>query len=345
MSIDPAAYSDPSAFEGELRGIFSDRFYVGTTADFPDIDCYRSFVVGSKVITVRRTIDGLRAFGNVCLHRSNVIDPLGDGRKQFRCGFHGWNYDKGGRLIGTPFTDIACVAKTTLRVYPVAEVSGLVFVGLSGAAPDVEKVPSAFAKLGMTIAPPFRKESIVHECNWKLLVENILESYHLNFVHRGTFLKSGFTSTSTHEWESDGYVNTASIVPTAETSKLNTIRRLARNATHSYRHAYIAPNLFMSVTNDLIGFISHIYPLSPTRTLLNWELFELPSMMALAEAVRDHMRQEAAEFAATTLAEDKAMVESCQIGISSDTPSVQLQGIEDRVAQFHSYYHERASYA
>jgi phenylpropionate dioxygenase-like ring-hydroxylating dioxygenase large terminal subunit len=344
MSIDPLAYRTQAVFDRELAGPFAERFYAGADPDFPEVDCYKSFLIGPKVVTVRRTSEGLRAFGNVCLHRSNIIDPLGAGKRQFRCGFHGWSYDSNGDLSNVPFSDIECVKSISLPKYHVSQSSGLVFVGVAD-APRLDKISTAIERIGLNIGVPFFKKSIVHECNWKVLVENILENYHLNFVHRETFLKSGFTSGSTHDWESDEYVNLGSITPKAETSKLATIRRLAKNATHCYRHAYVFPNLFLSNTNDLIGFISYMHPLGPLRTVLNWELFELPVMTALPNAVKEHIRDEAVQFADQTLAEDKAMVEACQMGISSDTPSMQLQPIEGRVIQFHEYYNERMSNA
>ena len=338
MSIDLCAYSDRSIFDKEITSLFAQRLFVGTVADFPEQDSYRSFSIGKKVITVRRTTDGIKAFANVCLHRSNIIDPLGEGNRHFSCGFHGWSYDSNGELYLTPFTDKNCIKQRTLSSFPVVESAGLVFVGLSTEAPQTDQIPAALKKMGVTVSAPFHKEQILHQCNWKLLVENILESYHLNFVHRNTFLRSGFTSSSTHQWEANEYINMASITPLPNTDKTKAIRRLARDATHIYRHAYIFPNLFISNTNDLVGFVSHVMPVDEKTTLLSWELFELPQLTVLPEAIRKHLREEAISFSQTTLAEDKCMVESCQIGIASDMRSMQLQPVEDRVSQFHDYY-------
>ena len=345
MSIDLSAYSDRSAFDKEIASLFAKRLFVGTTADFPEQNCYRSFSIGKKVITVRRTAEGIKAFSNVCLHRSNIIDPLGEGNRHFNCGFHGWSYDSKGELHLAPFTDKGCIKHRSLATFPVIESAGLVFIGLASEAPQADHVPAALKKMKVTMSVPFHKEQILHHCNWKLLVENILESYHLNFVHRETFLRSGFNSTSTHQWEADEYVNVASIAPLPSADKTSTIRRLAKEAMHIYRHAYIFPNLFISNTNDLVGFVSHIMPIDEKTTLLSWELFELPQLIALPDAIRKHIRGEAIGFSQTTLAEDKCMVESCQIGIASDMRSMQLQPVEDRVSQFHDYYNRCMAHA
>ncbi|MFK2901691.1 Rieske 2Fe-2S domain-containing protein [Dyella jejuensis] len=345
MPIDLRSYSERSAFDQEISSLFEQRFFVGNAASFKEIDTYKSFALGKKIVTVRKTAAGIKAFANVCLHRSNIIDPLGEGKRHFSCGFHGWSYDANGELSLAPFSERSCIKNRNLASFPIIESGGLLFTGLSGALPIVDKVPGALEKIGMTVSAPFHKEHILHKCNWKLLVENILESYHLNFVHRNTFLKSGFTSTSIHEWAAEDYVNLASITPLPSTDKTTAIRRLARNAAHVYRHAYIFPNLFISNTNDLVGFISHIIPLDEKTTQLSWELFELPQLFALPAPVREHVRNEAIQFSQTTLEEDRTMVESCQIGISSEMRSVQLQAIEDRVSHFHDFYNRHMIHA
>lgn len=345
MSIELAAYHERGILDQELAGIFAERLYVGNIHDYPDLDCYRSFTLGRKVITVRRTEEGIRAFGNVCLHRSNLIDPLGEGKRRFICGFHGWSYGAQGELAHAPFAEKTCIHRDALPRFPLADSQGLLFLGANGVAPDTSKIETAMQRTGVTLRPSFFRASILHHCNWKLLVENILESYHLNFVHRDTFLRSGFNTTSTHEWDADGYVNLASITPLAATSKASVLRRLARNAEHRYGHAYVFPNLFISNTNDLVGYVGHLQPVDEKSTILHWQLFELPMLAALPEAVREHIRKESIDFATQTLEEDRAMVEACQIGVSSALGNVQLQPIEDRIGQFHDYYNERMQHA
>ena len=54
-------------------------------------------------ILVTRGLDGkLRAFLNVCRHRSATVEtkPCGAGKRAFVCPYHGWSYDLTGRLVG-----------------------------------------------------------------------------------------------------------------------------------------------------------------------------------------------------------------------------------------------------
>ncbi len=345
MPIELAAYSERATFEREMGTVFASRYFLGRASDFPEKDCYRSFLLGNKVITVRRTAEGMRAFGNACLHRSNLIDPLGEGKRHFSCGFHGWSYDAEGALSLAPMTDIQCIQQRELPRFGLQQVDDLLFLDVGEAQSDVGKVSAALAHTGITSAQAFHRSHLRHRCNWKLLVDNVLESYHLNFVHRNTFLKSGFTSTSTHTWQGDDYLNTASIEPLPATSKLKTLQRLARNATHLYKHAYVFPNLLLSSTNDLLGYTARFHPVDHETTDLHWELFELPELLKLPSAVREHMKSEAIEFAMTTLEEDRVMIEACQVGMASRMGGLQLQPVEARVAHFHDHYNARMSHA
>src|SRR5476651_58935 len=63
-------------------------------------------VAGEPIIVVRGEEGTLRGFFNVCRHRAApiLIEPCGHATK-LRCRYHGWTYDLGGALRGTPEFD------------------------------------------------------------------------------------------------------------------------------------------------------------------------------------------------------------------------------------------------
>lgn len=347
MSIEPGVYTRQDVFDHELERLFAARFYVGTVCDFAEVDAYRSMILGATAFTMRRTTEGPRAFNNVCLHRCSLIDPLGTGRRPFRCGYHGWGYDAEGKLRSTPLVENPTTECARLREYPVSQSAGLVFVGLNGSAPDVAKVEHAAQLAGspLTAEMPFYRGSLLHACNWKIMVENVVEGYHLSFVHRKTFLPAGFNSKSEYVWGQDGYTSWHLMSANMQPRKQSLLNKIAPASTRDFRHAYIFPNLFMGSLNSLVGFRHHMVPLNALETLLELELFELPALKALSPAVREHMRAEAVKFTTETLLEDKPLVESCQVGISCTARPIQLQQLETRVRHFHTYYREQMNNA
>lgn len=344
MSIDRAAYSDPATFDVELARIFSDRMCVGSVYDLPAVNDYLSLLVGNRAITVRHTPDGVRAINNVCLHRNALIDPPGSGNRTFRCNYHGWSYRSDGTLEHAPLAEEAAICERQLIRYPVAESNGIYYVGL-GATPDVSDTRIAFDKLRMTLAEPFGRGTLDHACNWKLLVENVMEGYHLSYVHKETFVQAGFTSTANYHHEMEGSVSWSTMTPRQGhgNDRSSQYRRISQDAGHYYNHAFVFPNLFLANSNGLIGFMSHLYPASTSHTRLEWALFELPALTALAPSIREHFRNDALAFANATLLEDKALVESCQRGISSVGTACQFQPNEGRIRHFHLMYQESMS--
>jgi len=338
MPIERRCYTDTDVFARELETVFAERLFIGTSADFAQVDDYCSLRIGRKAVSIRRTHDGVRAFNNVCLHRNALIDQPGNGNRPFRCGYHGWGYAADGALATAPLTDMTGIVRRQLASYPVSEAGGLYFLGLCGTAPSTDEVTPVLAEAGIVLEAPFHTGHIDHACNWKLLVENVLEGYHLSFVHTNSFRPAGFTSTGRYTWRGGRYTSWNELLPTAATDKTATIRRLAPQAGHYYRHTYVFPDLFVSNTNGLVGFLSHVAPIEVAHTRLEWQLFELPALKALGPALRQHMKDEAISFTQQALAEDKVLVESCQFGLTANGPDVQLQAAEARIAHFHKTY-------
>jgi phenylpropionate dioxygenase-like ring-hydroxylating dioxygenase large terminal subunit len=342
MFIDRAAYSDPIVFNQETTRVFADRMCVGSLFDLAATNEYRSLQIGNRAITIRSTLGGVRAFNNVCLHRNALIDPPGRGNRPFRCKYHGWSYGDDGVLTHAPLTDGNTICERRLTEYPVAESNALLFLGLRD-APDLSDVALAFERTQSVLAEPFYRGVLDHACNWKLLVENVLEGYHLSYVHRDTFVPAGFASTSDYRHGAKGGVSWSTMIPRHGDDKGSAYRRLSVEAGHYYHHAFVFPNAFLANSNGLIGFQSSLQPLDPSSTRLEWALFELPALAALAAPIREHFRNDALAFANATLLEDKALVESCQRGLASVGTANQFQPNEARIAQFHSMYLEKMS--
>jgi Phenylpropionate dioxygenase and related ring-hydroxylating dioxygenases, large terminal subunit len=337
MSIDCKAYSDDAIFRKEVTHLFNRRLFVGTIADFPEVDSYKTIQMGHEPITVRRTPEGIKAFSNVCLHRGALIDPQGTGTKPFRCPYHAWAYDSNGALSHTPKVDMACLKRTQLYAWRVNVEDGLVFIGQD----DTAKVPAILNELSISYSRPYYRSYIDHECNWKLLVENVLEGYHISAVHPKTFVPTGITSNSDYEWSCDDYVCWGRWIANTPNPRNSRLSSIIKGTRLQYGHAYIFPNVFVSNGNDHIGYIGHFIPTGPTQTRLEWCLFEQALLLRQNETIRQALRDAAVEFTRNTLTEDKAIVESCQIGLQSAKATYQLQdksNLEARVINFQSNY-------
>lgn len=338
MSIDPGAYWRDDCLEREGERIFARRLFLARSEQLAAEDDYLAYRVGSRPLATRRTGGRIATFDNVCLHRANLIDPEGHGNRPFRCGYHGWQYNDEGELLRAPMADPACIGRRRLARHETVEHGGLVFLSAAGHAPDAA-APGAevLAAIGYQHGVTFYCERLAHRANWKLLVENVLEAYHLSFVHQDSFVPTGLSSAS--EW-SDGYAGPDSWLRIVNRRDPAARGRVIAGSDADYMHAYVFPNLFVSLTGGLVGFVSHFKPDAPGHTMLEWSLFETPLLASQKKPVRDFIRNNAIEFTRKVLGEDLAVLESSQAGVRHASGPHQLQPNESRLRHFHRIYRE-----
>jgi phenylpropionate dioxygenase-like ring-hydroxylating dioxygenase large terminal subunit len=335
MPIPIERYFQPTSLEEEFERIFWRRCFLAHESDVAEPESYFSVRLGRRNLTLRRFDTDTALFDNVCRHRFNLIDPPGFGSKPFRCSYHGWAYDDAGEVLFIPLRIDFGGQPPALMRYRSANLSGYIFK-LDEAGVDGMGFKELIPEMGEPAGQPFHRASMLHSCNWKLMVENVLEGYHLSVVHPNTFARSGITTTSESTTIDRG------------TDSITTTHPHVRVAQHlvssfpqakpGYRHLYAFPNLFVSVTNDLIYFVSNLVPVSARETILHYRLFATRLLCAQSAAIQNHLKQEAIKFTETTLSEDKVVLETCQLGVEAATGDYLLGARELRIEQFHANY-------
>jgi phenylpropionate dioxygenase-like ring-hydroxylating dioxygenase large terminal subunit len=134
----------------------------------------------------------VRGHLNVCRHRGArlVEEESGARRHVFACPYHGWAYGADGRVNRIPhaygFEERQC-ERSALAPFPVAQRHGFVF---TSPGPDID---GWLGGLGPELAGwHFQQQHHAYridfplEGNWKTLMENSFETYHLHRVHAGT---------------------------------------------------------------------------------------------------------------------------------------------------------------
>ena len=194
-ALEPRYYRDPQLAELEEQRIFARSWQLVThVTQLPNPGDYVTGTAGSQPVLVLRDDEGrLRAFRNVCRHRgSRLLNGSGQCGKAIRCLYHGWTYRTDGELIGVPEgRSIAGLDKSELGLFParVETMCGLVFVNLDvHAQPLVEQVaglPERLAPYGIERLEPYAEWKGTQPANWKIVVENYNEGYHVPIAHPG----------------------------------------------------------------------------------------------------------------------------------------------------------------
>ncbi len=195
-TLAPERYTSPERFAHEAERILRRGWICVARADqlAEPGDYVAVDLLGEPLLAVRADDRVLRVLSRVCRHRYMPLVEAGCGRaRRLSCPYHRWTYGLDGRLVGapdmqrTPGFERAAIALPSL---PVEVWHGFVFTNLDpGAAPLAPRLE----RLSDTIAPweiaglrtldPLVFE---HDWNWKIMVENFIESYHHRGPHAGT---------------------------------------------------------------------------------------------------------------------------------------------------------------
>jgi phenylpropionate dioxygenase-like ring-hydroxylating dioxygenase large terminal subunit len=190
----PQVYTSPEFLELELDEIFNHEWFcVGREDEFGNPGDYRTMTIGRDPVIILRDRDGvLRAMSNICRHRmATLLEGAGNLRGRITCPYHAWTYNLDGRLIGAAHMRDNFDRKTVcLPQFNVEVWAGWVYVSLD---PDAEPLASRLKPLSERYAnyriseytTLFRAEEI-WDTNWKILVQNFMEGYHLFIAHAKT---------------------------------------------------------------------------------------------------------------------------------------------------------------
>jgi phenylpropionate dioxygenase-like ring-hydroxylating dioxygenase large terminal subunit len=193
-------YTDPAQFERE-RAVLFRRFPLAVASaaalarpgDFATHD-----LSGVPVLVIRGRDGTLRAFVNACRHRGTRVEweAGGSGKRAFVCPYHAWTYADDGALAHIPHEEgFAGIDKGRhgLVALPVAAQAGLVWTATGAVGDTAFDLAAALAPLadeldaiGLGDHVPYATRRYELECNWKLVNDASLDSYHLRHGHRKT---------------------------------------------------------------------------------------------------------------------------------------------------------------
>ena len=187
---DPAVRSSSRSASSPAPGSSS-----GHVSQLPAPGSYLTATAGPEPVLVLRDDEGeLRAFRNVCRHRgSRLLSGSGDCGKAIRCLYHGWTYrldgaaDRRARGPLDPGLD-----KSALGLFParVEVMCGLVFVNLDIGRRAAGRAGGRPARAARALrhrasSSHCRSRPRSQPANWKIVVDNYLEGYHVPIAHPG----------------------------------------------------------------------------------------------------------------------------------------------------------------
>jgi phenylpropionate dioxygenase-like ring-hydroxylating dioxygenase large terminal subunit len=257
-------YTSPEVFAAERDLVFG-RSWVAV-ARHDQLNTTGSFVTseiaGEPVVVVRDRAGRVRAFPNVCRHRNMTIVDGSGTAPALQCPYHLWTWSLDGRLVGAPQmegADSFDPADECLVELPVEMWNGWVLVNL-----DPEGAAFADSVAGLTercepysLGELVRGPSVTYSSafNWKVQVENFIESYHHAGVHPQT-LQTTYPGQQSFTIDNDGapwsWLDHVSVDPAME----------------PFAVPFAYPTLTFVVVRGLGGYWFDIRPIDATTTSL-----------------------------------------------------------------------------
>ena len=197
-------YLEPTRFADELRllrslpSVFIPSAAIPNPGDHVERVCF-----GTPLFAVRGNDGRARVFRNACRHRGmSLVEGTGCSRALV-CRYHGWTYRLDGSLAHVPHADAFPDLNTSTRGLVEAtsvEADGLIVIdalepdaaesSLRGCAEEAMAALSDGSPWRDKLLPAERlvgENSVLLQINWKVLVEQFLEGYHIRSTHHETF--------------------------------------------------------------------------------------------------------------------------------------------------------------
>jgi benzoate/toluate 1,2-dioxygenase subunit alpha len=196
-------YTDPEVFQLEMERLWSRTWiYVGHASQVANAGDFITLDIAAKPVIMVRHGDGtIRVLMNRCAHKGTkvVSDFSGNTGKVFRCPYHAWTYRTDGSLINIPLKDGYEGTRLESQGLPVVKnvetYRGFVFARLSENGIGFrEYFGESLSSIDFLAdrSPEGELELVggclryLHNCNWKMFVENLNDTMHPMIAHAGS---------------------------------------------------------------------------------------------------------------------------------------------------------------
>lgn len=200
--LPPEAYTSEAFFRLEQEKVFARQWtFAGFAHELAAPgSCVPIDIAGQPLLMVANERGQIGVFHNVCRHRGvKLVSEPCTRAQSIVCPYHAWSYGLDGTLEAAPhfggfrIQELPNFKKADYGLVPVrfALWHDWIFVNLSGDAPDFETYAKPFAQrmalIDAAALQPIGKIDLGEvRCNWKFLMENFIEPYHVPVVHHET---------------------------------------------------------------------------------------------------------------------------------------------------------------
>ncbi|HEY1066021.1 MAG TPA: aromatic ring-hydroxylating dioxygenase subunit alpha [Pirellulales bacterium] len=300
--LQPDHYRTPRQFERERDEIFARTWIpVAVRDELPKPGDFKTLEVLGEPVILHNNAGDVLGYLNICSHRHCLLTHALKGKMpKLKCQYHGWEYDRSGKTNKIP--DAKSFRpfdrdNARLRTFPTETLGEVVFVRLSDEGVSLrDYLGPLYDEFVFSFSKPFKfgwRWESDYQANWKLPLENSLESYHMNCIHPGSLGDFPEEEVCTDQFRAN---STTFTTPMRPASAANWLKFASRSQGMTPHGNYVHHNVFPSLTfagTDTSKVLQVILPTGPAtckhhawmftlqpRSVLHWPLMSLTSAIA-----------------------------------------------------------------
>lgn len=258
-------YISSTIYEKEVETLFKTFYHFGAhRSELFEKDSFVRISVARNSIVLWNDDGVIRAFENACPHRGCEIISEESGKAKMICPYHRWSFRKGQTFPTQKEFRSLSQEELSLTYYSIQECGDFLFFSpnpedslrnqLGGFYNDLEDISKSITEKIDTNNEPFN-------CNWKISIENALETYHVKGIHADTLNMLKLSDINTVRSVKNDFM-TAQISNNKINNNLNRIKKrfeiLYQN--DSYFSFYLFPFGMLSSTYGLSYSYQNFFP-------------------------------------------------------------------------------------
>ena len=282
----------------------------------------------------------LVVFDNLCPHRGAKFFNTEYGNGPITCRYHGWTHHGGELHIPCrhKFQDAELVG-LSLSTLKIDWCGDFLFASPQPAHSLDEQLGDLFnplAAISMEIQGRHAWNAYTYECDWKLAVENALDSLHTPFVHKDSLNRLRL-SDPVNSYSGANSVARFQICDEAVLKRLKSTARLFAGTERfeGYMSMYLFPFTMLTSTFGYSYSLQHFFPSDqPQRTHFYSRLLRGSLRAGLPANALDHFFDSSAEINKTVFEEDNAICREMEFSHYSIHDVARLSTDEEKIVHF-----------
>ena len=338
-------YTDPAIYDREVADVLELGWHcVGAVGELPDVGDYLTLtLLGEPLIVVRSDDETVRVLSNVCRHRGMQVAEGAGNAAAFACPYHAWSYRNDGRLAAIPYVDDPWFDSSACALPTIAcEVwNGFIYVNLSA---DPKALVPQLSGLAVELAN-FESETFAYahtgeevwDTNWKCVIENFIEGYHLSVVHPSSLHHLTPTRLAKIGPSDEAFTSFWSYFPDDLPSRGPGAQGLVAENRQRSLLWVMFPTQLVSQNASFLASLN-VFPEGVARTRIRWTVSAHPKCS-------DELIQGAVDMWDTVNEEDRVQLERLQVSLDSRAARNHAGPLvdEDKEGTIHRFHRHLAS--